>query len=184
MWERPVQGRLTKMWFFRCLRALSRGIQVTKKKLMVLVLATVLAPSAVTAASTTHGLNVSATVVGNCRFNDAGPTALTFGSIDPTSTTDKTATANVSFRCTNGTTSSIASAVGANDVGGVHHMSDGTNLLPYAVGFGGTDAQLGSGHGAAGNKTLVVTGTVAVADFQNAAASTGYVDTLVLTISP
>lgn len=168
---------------FQCFLGRTR---VTKKGFLVLVLAAVLAPPAVTAASTTHGLNVSATVVGNCRFNDAGPTALAFGSIDPTSTLNKTATANVSFRCTSGTTSSIASAVGGNDVGGVHYVKDGSNnTMPYTVGFGGTDAQLGTGHGGpAGNKTLAVTGTIAVADFQNAPASTGYVDTLTLTISP
>lgn len=154
------------------------------KKLLVLALTAALVPPAVTAASTTHQLNVSATVVGNCRFNDVGPTALAFGSIDPTSTTDATATANVSFRCTSGTTSSIASVVGANDVGGVHYVSDGANSMAYTVGFGGTDAQVGSGHGAGGDKTLAVTGTIAVADFQNAPASTGYVDTLTLTISP
>lgn len=157
---------------------------MTRKKVLFLALATVLAPPAVTAASTTHNLNVSATVVGNCRFIDAGPTALAFGSIDPSSATNATATATVNFRCTTGTTSSIASVVGANDLGGVHRMNSGTDFMPYTVGFGGTDVQPGSGHGAAGNKALVVTGTVAVADFQNAPASTGYVDTLVLTISP
>lgn len=153
------------------------------KRILVLGAAlAVLGPVAVMAASTTHTLDVSATVQGNCRFNDAGPTALAFGSIDPTDTTDATATASLAFRCTSGTTSSLAVA-GANDAGGVHYVSDGTDSMAYSVDFAGSDAQVGSGHGAAGDKTLAVTGTIAVADFQNAPAST-YSDVLTLTISP
>lgn len=154
-----------------------------KKKILGLALVGVLAPLTAMAASTTHQLNVSATVVGNCRFNDAGPTALAFGSIDPTSVANKTATANVTFRCTSGTTSSMFSVVGANDAGGVHYVSDGTNDMAYTVNFGGSDAQDGIGHGAGKDLTLTVTGTIAVADFQNAPAST-YNDTLTLTIAP
>lgn len=154
-----------------------------KRKILGLAFAGVLAPLAAIAASTSHNLSVSATVQGHCRFDDVGPTALGFGSIDPTSTTNKTATATVSFRCTRGTMSSISGVVGANDASGVHYVSDGTNDMAYTVSFGGSDVQPGTGYGSGNEKTLTVTGTIAVTDFQNAPAGT-YSDTLQLTFAP
>lgn len=157
-----------------------------KSKLLALALvsAGLAASSAAMAASTTHTLAVSASVTGNCKFNSAGPTALAFGAIDPSSTTDATATATVTFRCTTGTTSSMTSDDGLYESGvGAPRMKDaGTNYLPYSLSLVGA-AQVGSGHGAAGDKTLTVNGTVLVADFQNATAG-AYSDTVTLTIAP
>lgn len=135
------------------------------------------------AASQTHDMAVSATVNGTCKFNSNGPTALSFGTIDQTSTSAATATANVLFRCTTGTTSSIASAVGVNDSGANHRVKANTSdYMVYTASYSG-DAQVGSGHGAGQDKTLVVNGSITAAEFQNAAAG-AYTDTLTLTIAP
>jgi len=133
------------------------------------------------AASTTHTLDVSASVNGVCRFDGPGPTALAFGAIDPTSTSAVTATADVNFKCTSGTTSSISKA-GANDSGG-HRLKDaGTNYIPYTATMTG-DAQAGTGFAAGQEKMVTIDGSIAPADFQNAVAGP-YTDTLTLTITP
>lgn len=143
----------------------------------------VIGSSSLMAASQTHDLAVSASVNASCKFSDSGPTALAFGPIDPTGSVDATASANVTFRCTKGTTSSIASEVGVNDSGGAHRVKSGTDFMVYTVSYGGTDAQVGTGHGAAGDLTLAVSGKITAAQYQNAPALS-YTDTLTLTIAP
>lgn len=159
---------------------------------MKLRLATIGVLAAVTAApvfagSTTHNLNVSATVTGNCRFNTAGPTALTIANsgtaIDPSLTGNATGSANVLFRCTTGTTSAITADNGLNfNVSRRVRIGATTNYMPYTLGLTG-NAQAGTGHGAGQDKTLAVTGTIAEADYVNATAG-AYTDTVVLTITP
>jgi spore coat protein U-like protein len=152
-----------------------------KSKFLAAGLAVALmSPAVGMAASTTHTLNVSASVNGVCRFDVAGPTALAFGAIDPTSASAATATANVTFKCTNGTTSAITKA-GANDSGG-HRLKNGTNFLPYTAAMTG-DAQAGTGFAVGQEKTVTIDGSIAPADFQNAPAG-AYTDTLTLTITP
>jgi spore coat protein U-like protein len=141
------------------------------------------------AASTTNTLNVSATVTGNCKFNSAGPTALTIANsganIDPSVAVDASGTANVLYRCTSGTTAAVTAANGTNASGAQQRVRDGVtaNYMNYALALAG-GGQTGSGFGSAANdKTLVVTGTIVQADFVNAAAG-AYTDTVVLTITP
>jgi len=135
------------------------------------------------AASSTNTLNVTASVTGTCKFNSAGPSTLAFGAIDPSSATNATATTNVTYRCTKGTTSSVTTDNGSNYSAPNKRMKDsGTNYLVYSTALVG-GAQVGIGHGAGNDLTLTVNGTVAVADFQNAAAGS-YTDTVVLTIAP
>lgn len=137
------------------------------------------------AASATHSLGVTATVTGNCRFNTAGPTAVTIansaGAIDPTVAVDATGTANVLFRCTTGTTSAITANNGANFLV-TRRVMFGALPMPYTLALAG-NAQVGSGHGAGQDKTLAVTATIIQADFINATAG-AYTDTVVLTITP
>lgn len=139
------------------------------------------------ASSDSHTLSVSATVTETCKFQSAGPTDLIIandasGAIDPSVASAATGTASVTFRCTNGTTSVIAAGNGLYFADGTRKVSDGTNVMPYALTLTG-DAQVGSGHGDGQDKTLTVDASIAVADFQNAAAGT-YSDTVVLTITP
>ena len=120
-----------------------------KAKLLALALISAgLVSPAVMAASTTHTLAVSATVLGNCKFNTAGPTALAFGSIDPSGVAPATATNTVTFRCTTGTTSSMTSDDGLNESGvGAPRMKEaGGAFLPYTLSLVGS-AQLGTGFG-------------------------------------
>ena len=139
------------------------------------------------AASTTHTLAVSATVSGVCKFNTAGPTALTIatgaGVIDPSAAGPATGTANVTFRCTTGTTSAMTDDNGLNFAAGSRRVKNGVaNFMNY--GFTLTNAaQLGTGHGAGQDKTVVVNASIIAADYQNATAG-AYTDTVTLTITP
>ena len=141
----------------------------------------------VLAASTTHSLAVSSTVVGNCKFNAAGPTTLTIansaGSIDPSVAVDATGTASMTYRCTTGTVAATAAGNGLHFAGGTRQVNDGgTNNMPYSVGLSGC-AGTGLGYGAGGDLTCSVTGTILQAGFVSAPAGT-YTDTVVLTITP
>jgi spore coat protein U-like protein len=139
------------------------------------------------AASTTHTLSVSATVTGNCKFNTAGPTALTIatgaGVIDPSAAGPATGTANVTFRCTTGTTSGITGDNGLNFSAGTRRVKNGVaNFMNYALTLTNA-AQLGSGFGAGQDKTVLVDASIIAADYQNATAG-AYTDTVTLTITP
>jgi spore coat protein U-like protein len=162
----------------------------TKLKLVTLGLisAGMLSIAPAFAASATNTLNVSATVTGNCKFNSAGPTALTIANsganIDPSVAIDATGSANVLYRCTSGTTAAVTAANGTNASGAQQRVRDGVtaNYMNYALALAG-GAQAGTGFGAGNDKTLVVTGTIVQADFVNAPAG-AYTDTVVLTITP
>ena len=138
-------------------------------------------------ASTTHTLSIGATVLAknNCRFNTPGPTALDFGAIDPSSVVNKTATATTIFRCVG--SSPMATYLIVSDDGlyrsgaNAPRMRHGVNFaqfMPYTI----TLPQSGTVPKNT-NQTLTVTGTILVADFQNALAG-AYSDTVILTITP
>lgn len=160
---------------------------MNKFKRFTLVAVTGTFVSAAAFATDTHTLNVSATVTAVCKFNSAAATSLTIAnsgtSVDPSIAVDATGTANVLFRCTSGTTSSISAGNGNNFSGGSRRVAAGTNYIPYSLALSGT-AQSGSGFSGAGaDKTLSATGTIIQADFQNASAG-AYTDVVVLTVTP
>ena len=141
------------------------------------------------AASSSHVLSVGAIVVsaGNCRFNTAGPSALSFGAIDPSSSSNATASVNIDYRCTGGGAApTVVWGVGSNDglyktaanAPRMRHAVNPAAFLNYSLNtpMSGTSPKNV-------NQTLTVTGTVAAADFQNAPAGS-YSDTVVLTIAP
>lgn len=130
------------------------------------------------AAADSTTLAVSASVSAICTFNTTSY-ALAFGAIDPSGTVDKTATANVTYKCTNGTApSSIAPASG----GLSRTMSDGgSNTLAYTLSMGAMAD--GTGFGSGETKTVVVTGTITPTQFQNAAAAS-YSEDVTLDIAP
>ena len=157
-----------------------------KTKLLIVALATLMTAPAY-AAQTTHTLTVSATVTGNCSFNSGGPTALTIatgaGLIDPSVAGPATGTANVTFRCTTGTTSAITGDNGLNFSGGSRRVKNGVaNFMPYSLTLTNA-AQVGTGHGAGQDKTVQVDASIVAANYQNAAAG-AYTDTVTLTITP
>ncbi len=160
----------------------------TRLTALSLAVAAVLGATAALAASTRHTLTVSATVHGNCKFNLPGPTTLQIANsgavIDPSIATNATGTANIPFRCTKGTSSSIADDGGQHNSGGLRHVAlPGIDTMPYGLSYAGTDVQTGSGMGSGHDLTLAVTATILVADFENASAG-AYSDSVVLTISP
>ena len=153
---------------------------------IALAVAGLLSSATVFAASTTHTISVSATIVGNCRFNTAGPTTLTLANsgavIDQSLGTDATGSANVTYRCTTGTVAATTADNGLFFSGSRRVNDGGTNFMPYALGLAG-GAGTGTGHGAGQDLTLTVSGTITAANHQNAAAGT-YSDTVILTITP
>jgi spore coat protein U-like protein len=157
-----------------------------KTKLLLLALAGALSAPAF-AASTTHTLTISAQVQGTCKFNTAGPTVLTIATsgavIDPSAAGPATGSANVTFRCTTGTTSAITGDNGLNFLAGSRRVKNGVaNFMNYTFALVNA-AQVGTGHGAGQDKTVTVNSTIIAADYQNATAG-AYTDTVVLTITP
>ena len=119
----------------------------------------------------TASIDVTAEVLGTCSFNTTSYT-MDFGSIDPTSTGDITATVSLDFTCTNGTDWDL------DDESGPQTMSDGTNDLAYSI-----DAYNLSGTGSGASQVVDVTGRIADTDYGTAVAST-YSDTLTINILP
>lgn len=149
-----------------------------QRTLIKVLAAALLACSAgLAAAGDTQILAVSATVPGICKFS-AASTPLAFGTIDPTSTSDMTASANVVYRCTKNTAS-----LGITGTAGAHTMTSGANTLAYTMSIAG-DTSPGTGFGASGTDlTAAVTGTITAANFQTAAAGV-YAEDVTLTITP
>ena len=132
-------------------------------------------------------MSIGATVLSKniCRFTNAGPTVLDFGAIDPSSGVNKTATASTTFRCTGSNpmaTYLITSDDGLYSTGAnaprMRHTVNPANFLPYNIDMPQSGTVPKNTF-----QTMTVTGTVLVADFQNALVGS-YSDTVVLTISP
>lgn len=161
----------------------------TLRRLAALALGTALAATAGldAAASPTHAVAVGAVVItkNKCQFTNGGPTALSFGTIDPSSTANATATATIGFRCSGSSAIAIYNVTsddGQHETGaGAPRMRHATNtgeFLKYAINV----PQSGSVPRNT-NQVLTVTGTVLAADFQNALAG-AYADSVVLSIAP
>jgi spore coat protein U-like protein len=146
--------------------------------------------SGVAVAGGTTPLTVNAQVLGVCKVL-AAPATLNFGTIDPSSAVNATATATFTMQCTNGTTSTAAT-----DNNGLHllagtkrmqHSVTATAFLPYAIGYSGDSGFAGAGFGGAASKTITITGTITPAQFQTALVTTGaqlYADTVTITVNP
>ena len=126
-------------------------------------------------------LAVTAGVIGTCKFA-ATSTPLAFSStIDPSSTTNVTATANVLYQCTKNTAS-----VGITGTTGAHSMNTtptaNATPLAYTMAISG-DTSAGNGFGPGTSLTAVVTGTITPAQFQNVIAGS-YSDNVTMSITP
>lgn len=131
------------------------------------------------AAAGSQILAVTANVQGICTFS-AASTPLAFGAIDPSLTVNKVVTANVLYKCTKGTTS-----LGVTATGGLARTMAGPTLadtMGYTLAFA-SDTQLGTGFGAGKDLTMVVTGTITPAQFQNV-SSGAYSENVTLNITP
>lgn len=125
-------------------------------------------------------LNVSATVVGNCKFNTASAT-MNFGTLDPANSTNATAGAALQFWCTKSAAYTVTDNGGANKSGTQRRMKDaGTNFINYSI---APYVASGTGAGKATAISLNLNGTVNNADYINAAAG-AYADVVTFTINP
>lgn len=150
---------------------------MTKTRIAKAAAALILASMAgLAAAGGTQQINVTATVSTVCKFTTGAAIAMDFGAIDPSGSADVIKTISVPYQCTKGT----ADAAVASYTGGTS-LSDGTNSMSYSL-----DPITSSGPGAgfaAAATTFSVTGRITAAQYQNAVASAGYKDTVVLTIN-
>jgi spore coat protein U-like protein len=143
-------------------------------------------PGRAIAAADSHTLAVAATVLSRnkCRFTAPGPTALSFGAIDPSVAAPATASAVLSIRCTGSDRNVVYQLAGDGGLNGaagqprMRHASDPARYLPYQLNIpqSGTAAR-----NALSNVT--VNGNISPADFVNALAG-DYADTVTLTILP
>jgi spore coat protein U-like protein len=150
----------------------------------------VIAVTGAASAGGTHVISVSASVTGACVVNTATST-LDFGTLNPVSGGTVNATwSGGTFRCTNGTTYTVASndglwessSGGANNRMKLSTASDcttATNCIRYTL----TSNTGGTGSGMTTNISFAVTGQTTLADYQNAAEGS-YADTVTLTVAP
>lgn len=140
-------------------------------------------------AAGSQALAIGTTIIssGNCRFQTPGPTLLDFGNIDPSSTSNATASVGIPYRCNGGgnvatLTWFVSSDNGLYETGPgllrMRHTVNPARFLPYALNLpaSGTVPKNST-------NTLTVNGTILVADFANAIAGV-YVDSVVLTMTP
>lgn len=142
------------------------------------VFLTITAGSATAAGSAT--VDVTASVSAVCKFTAETMTAIALGAIDPsTVAADVTATGDITYKCTKGTTPTV-SITG----GGTRTLTDSStsNTIPYSLTLGTHDAGTGFSSSAAATK-VVATARITQANAQDAKAGTAYAETVTLTIN-
>jgi spore coat protein U-like protein len=149
------------------------------KRIILIVAIAMIAFSGVALAGDTATVNVSANVVGTCKFNSGG--TVTF-SLDPSvgGTVNGTIT-QPQFWCTKNASYTITDDNGANESGTTHRMVGPapTDLIEYTF----TYTTTGSGGGKTSPIIMDIASTVVEAQYTNAAAG-DYTDTVTLTITP
>jgi spore coat protein U-like protein len=152
------------------------------KRIILIIAIAMIAFSGVALAADTASVNVSATVVGACKFINKGG-VLPFGNLDPSVAGDvnNLSATQPTFWCTKNASYTIADTGGAHDAGTTHRMIGATNseLIPYTITF----SALGSGQGRDTTLSMNISGQVLYADFKNASADS-YSDTVTLSITP
>jgi hypothetical protein len=121
----------------------------------------------------TATINVSATVLGTCSF-DTNTYAMAFGEIDPAGSGDKTASVNLAFTCSNGTTWALDDENGAKTMAGAFTATN----MAYSI-----DGYTLSGLGNGSTQNVTVTGRIADTAYQVAAADV-YTDSFTIDINP
>lgn len=152
------------------------------KKSLVLMLAMglVLVFGGLAMAADTATVDVTANVVGVCRFLTGGTMA--FGDLNPSSNADKAAlVTQPTFWCTKGTTATISDDLGAHDSGGQRKVKHATldEYINYSMLY--TTPRTGSGR--TGTLPMDISGTITFAAYRDASEGS-YADTVVLTINP
>lgn len=151
-----------------------------KSKLLFLVGACALGVTGIAQAAD-NTMTVTASLNGACGFVLPNST-LAFGVLDPTSAANATATTTVDYWCTTGTVAATVHNNGANWDGSNIRMKEtsSANYIPYSLAVAGG---AGTGAGKSSPLTMTVTGTIANANYVNAAVGS-YADTVTLTVTP
>lgn len=120
----------------------------------------------------------------NCRFSTANST-LDFGAIDPSSTTNATASVVIGYRCSGGAPTAfwnITSDDGLYETGAnaprMRHLVNPSEHLPYSLNMPAAGSAPRNT-----NQTFTLTGTITPSQFATAIAGS-FRDTVVLTIAP
>ncbi len=129
-------------------------------------------------------VNVTAAVVGTCKFVAPGTATLDFGTLDPSVGNDVSTTTTLQFWCTKGANYTITDDDGLYETGAnqnrMRHATDNTEFIPYSFSY---SPATGTGNGPQNPITLDISGTVAGADYTNALVGP-YSDEVTMTISP
>jgi spore coat protein U-like protein len=135
-------------------------------------------------------LSLSTNVIGTCKVT-APPGVLDFGTIDPSGSSNVTASMTFAMKCTKGTISTAASDDGGLNFSGTKRMKHSviaTAFLPYMITYSGDAGFTGQGFGVSAlARTVTVNGTVTPAQFQNALVTQAgqvYSDTVTITVNP
>jgi hypothetical protein len=135
-------------------------------------------------AAGTTTLFVNGTVTGVCQFVASGY-SMSFGQLDPSTTTDVTRTTTISYLCTNGTAASSIQVYGAPSPTTVNvgKVGNPASVLPVHMSWT-TPATAGSGF-APGTVPISfdVTGTIAATDI-NVAQAGFYINRVPITLMP
>lgn len=145
---------------------------------LIVVVGFAILPS-LTMATDTATVNVSATVVGTCKFNSGGSVVF---SLDPSSGGAVSGTVTQpAFWCTKNTSYTITDDDGLYESGTTHRMQHTTltEYIPYSFNYTATGSGLGKNNAISMN----ITATVLEADYIDASAGS-YSDTVTLTINP
>jgi spore coat protein U-like protein len=155
------------------------------KRIILIVAIAMFAFSGMALAGDTATVDVTASVVGTCKFGVGGGlggtniATLAFGSLDPSSTADANATVNYQYWCTKGSVAATSADNGLN-YSGSRRMTNGVDFIPYSFNLT-NHTQTGAGKG--NPLTATISGTILNADYINVSAGS-YLDTVALTITP
>lgn len=133
-------------------------------------------------AADTKNLNVTASVVGVCKFKSNAADTLAFGNLDPSVGTDANASTNVLYWCTKGvTTAAVTMGNGNNFAGSTRNMLDSVSgdTIPYTLSV----VLSGTPGGPTVDLTAAISGQVLGADYTGKAAGS-YSDIVQLTLNP
>lgn len=129
----------------------------------------------------TATVNVSANIVGTCKF-DTTPT-LAFGELDQASGLDATATGDLKFWCTKNAAYTLSDETNVGVADGVYSgtiANATTNTIPYSISY---DNFSSTGSGKTTLKTSTLTATITNANYVDAPAG-DYTGSVVFTIAP
>ena len=134
-------------------------------------------------ASDSLSVTVNATVVGVCKFFTSAPVINitntgTGSNIDPSSATTATGNVPIAYRCSNGTSPTFTVPATATVT-----CASCTGTPTMAPTVSSVNGGAGTGMGSGQDKTLTVTGQLAQAAFQNAAAG-AYTGSITVSVSP